>query len=139
MNDPVASISAPPPRYLLESDSSDEEGQGYYAGAAGGPSSRPKIRQTTSADISIEGIPASRSYDCVVVGTSQAGRYIAKKAGKGHEDPTIKVKSSNGLLGRGWELNYKEVLLALDDVENEDVWTVSKALLEKIKASSWYV
>lgn len=139
MNDPVSSISAPPPRYLLESDSSDEEGQGYYAGAAGGPSSRPKIRQTSSADISVESVSASSSYNSVIVGTGQAGRYIAKKAGHRHEDSTIKVKSSNGLLGQGWELSDNELLLALDDVENENVWTVSKALLEKIKASSWYV
>lgn len=65
-------MDPPPPRYQIESDSSDEEGHGVY------PSSGAGAKPTAEYNITITAKQVSEPA-CVVVGIGQAGRYFMRR------------------------------------------------------------
>jgi len=134
MNDPTTSINVPPPRYLLESDSEDEEGQGIYGSSGSGPS-RPKIAVARD-DVSVHWTDAKIDYEHVVLGTGQAGAWIRRKVGNG--EGVLKVQRGEEGLGIGMQL---EGILVVDikEVDNESVWGLATALRESISAKQWFV
>ncbi|WVQ84310.1 hypothetical protein IAT38_006462 [Cryptococcus sp. DSM 104549] len=131
--DPLSPLTAPPPRYLLESDSSDEEGQGAYPGAP----SRPKLH-LASPSISFR---SSLSSDLphVLLAIGQAGKYILKHVGSNGEvvgEVQVEGKTAGRVVKAG-----EEVVLVLDEneVPNEAAWGVVEKITEGLKARSWTV
>jgi hypothetical protein len=123
MNDPGSALQAPPPRYLLESDSSDEEGQGEYADS----SSRRRTQPQPVAEARIEWT-IERARDNVsemVIGIGQAGRYLKRKMGQGAD--AMKVLHGSAQVGTG-SLKEGCLLVLLDDAEGEDAWTIAKSV-----------
>ena len=139
MNDPLSPLTVPPPRYLLESDSSDEEGQGYYPGTtrpSTSVSSRSKVHNQTSP-IVVHWSSDPASFENVLVGVEQVGWYLQKKlmvGGKGEK--TVEVTQGGKRIGRGWEVG-KELVLMMDEGEGGDVWDIAKVLLSDIETTSW--
>ncbi|OCF77196.1 hypothetical protein I204_01181 [Kwoniella mangroviensis CBS 8886] len=133
MNDPLSPLTVPPPRYLLESDSSDEEGQGTYPGAAPGPSTKPKIRINDGIQVNITGLGGE--VDEVVVGLGQAGRYILKGV-QGEKIGGIKIgiKNVGGVTKVG-----KNTVVSIEESElgGDECWEVVKSLVAKVKAKKW--
>jgi hypothetical protein len=80
MEDPLSAVHDRPHRYLLDSDSEDEEGQGLYSPSASGPSriSKLHISSPPSAQVSIS---SNGPFEEVVLGIGQAGKYICRKFG----------------------------------------------------------
>lgn len=147
MEDPLSSLHDRPHRYLLESDSSDEEGQGLYGGigpeSASGPSTKPKIRTTSSDTVVItingdEGRWATATE--ILVGLGQAGRFLSRKFGlKG--TPDVEVKMGSVVVGSGWTLGTR-LVLALDDqqVHQDQLHDLATVLLRKAPdGATWYV
>ena len=132
MTDPTISINAPPPRYLLESDSEDEEGQGVYGAGGSGPS-RPKI-QLQHESVSIKWTDSASSYDRVILGVGQAGAWIRRKVGNG--EGVLKVQRGDDVLGLGMQVDGT-LLLDMKDVDNESAWEIATSLLQSIKAKEW--
>lgn len=166
MNDPSSSINAAPPRYLLESDSSDEEGQGGYPGPNPeyGLSSRARAQAQAQASASkgasgprislarLQGISKDgSSYKEAIVAVGQAGRYVVRKLG-------LKVKGSQGQgvsgtvvlptatgderVGEVYELGQGEgrgkvLLLCVEEQEGERAWAVVKGLQGSVEAEKW--
>ncbi|ORY33503.1 hypothetical protein BCR39DRAFT_520475 [Naematelia encephala] len=136
MNDPTLSpFSAPPPRYLVESDSSDEEGHGEYPGI--GPSSS---RQAPSEPIiSIDLVVGPEEGLNAVLAVGQAGRYIVKKAGLTQVILRLKVDKTE--VGRGYYIEGKEgkEVVVVFDTEGDKEWSFAagEKLLHAIKAKSW--
>ncbi|ODN95168.1 hypothetical protein L198_04555 [Cryptococcus wingfieldii CBS 7118] len=133
MNDPLSALSAPPPRYLLESDSSDEEGQGAYPGSA--PASRPKIQlDQPPATVTL---PTGGTVEGTVVATGQAGRFLLKHlpAPTGSEG-VIKIGDEKVGVIRAFE---KELVVLVDDgdLSHESVWAIAKKLVEDIQSPQW--
>ncbi len=163
--DPTQAINAPPPRYLLESDSSDEEGQGIYpSNSTSGPgptSSRqkpdPKSGSTpTPCSIEYKGpIPSSSSSlgdinDDVdlLLGVGQAGRYLLRLAGglREEEDVAFEVVYGGVSVGRGYRLTSTNssssegisLVIVVDDhgVPAEGLHTIAETLIQSFKAHS---
>lgn len=139
MNDPTSSISAPPPRYLLESDSSDEEGQGAY-----GASSSSSLRQTdrfppSSTSVRIQWIGNAKDANATacVLGIGQAGRYILRKAGTGRSRDDVKIILGDAEIGKGWMVGQTLLLVINDDMSGETAWEISKALIQEIQVEKW--
>ena len=150
--DPAQSINAPPPRYLLESDSSDEEGQGIYPStAAPGPSSSTRQKSITSKGISTASIqyktPAAEVSDEVdlLLGVGQAGRYLLKFAGGVQEEPaTFDVVYGGVSVGKGYYHSAslslsKNLVIVVDDygVPAEGLHTIAETLSQSFKVHSW--
>ncbi|WVW86093.1 hypothetical protein I302_108132 [Kwoniella bestiolae CBS 10118] len=134
MNDPLSPLTAPPPRYLLESDSSDEEGQGTYPGAAPGPS-KPKIRINEGVKVDITGLEGE--VEEVVIGLGQAGRYLSKSV-QGEMIGGVKVGSSS--VGVVYKVGKGRVILVEEgDLNGNECWEVVKSLVGKVKAGKWTV
>ncbi|WWD03534.1 hypothetical protein V865_001587 [Kwoniella europaea PYCC6329] len=135
MNDPLSPLTVPPPRYLLESDSSDEEGQGSYPATAPGPSTKPKIRINDGIQVDITGL--KDEVDEVVVGLGQAGRYILKGV-QGEKIGGIKIGSKNvgGVTKVG-----KNTVVSIEEGElgGDECWEVVKSLVGKVKAKKWTI
>jgi hypothetical protein len=128
MLDPLSALSAPPPRYLLESDSSDEEGQGVY----GDSSTRaPKLR-TTAPPVRVQWLDGKAAYTSAVVGIGQAGRYLQRRAGA-----RLAALTLEGSAGTGFALPGGGLLLVLEDGECAD--EVVRVLVSEVDVKSWYV
>lgn len=129
MNDPTATLFAPVPRYLLESDSEDESE--ITSGA--GPS-RPKI-QVQAQPYFIRGLD-DRSFDQVIIGVGQAGRYLSRKLGP--SSSSIKVERGDEVVGEG-SVMEGVLSLSVKELDHPHIWDLAKALRHTIKASTWCV
>ncbi|WVR00220.1 hypothetical protein IAU59_007362 [Kwoniella sp. CBS 9459] len=162
MNDPLSPLVAPPPRYLLESDSSDEEGQGEYPHLEHG-SSRPRPKVRTRRHITLDvnarsGEGSAGEDEEVFVGLGQVGRYLSKITGTtsagsrgsssgSQSDVYGQIKVDDDVIGRimiigndtGSGSGSKLVSLEESDLSGEEVWEVVKLLKEKIRAKNWSV
>lgn len=141
MEDPLSPLHDRPHRYLLESDSSDEEGQGVYGASGSGPStSKPKIQ--TSAPYTVEDIEISGdswdTYEEVILGVGQAGRYLHRKLLGARVNSTFVVKSRGEALGSGFELGGR-LLLCIDEGQQDNLHIIAQALLEKAGSIPWSV
>ena len=134
MNDPlVSSFRAPPPRYLLESDSSDEEGQGSYPS-----SSRKSTEITFPNDVSFQIPPAHRHPATVIICVGQVGRYFARKSGLERAVGEVWNKNGNGVVGRALELD-DGLMIIMEESDAEGVFRIAEKLLDVVKAGAWYV
>jgi hypothetical protein len=133
MEDPLSSVHDRPHRYLLDSDSEDEEGQGLYAPSESGPSrlSKIKISNAPTAKVSIT---ATGSYEEVVLGIGQAGKYISRKFGGAGD---VEVKVGDEVVGKGGVVGGR-LILGVDDESVEDLHALAGELL-KVETKSWYV
>lgn len=129
MLDPVSSLSAPPPRYLLESDSSDEEGQGVY------PSGQRK-RATTTPAVSVKWLDEAVPATSVVVGLGQAGKYLARRANA--RMAVLSVDVDGHTVGTGFSLGDDLLVqLADSDEKGEAACGVVEQLTKLVSAQSW--
>lgn len=138
MNDPLASFTAPPPRYLLESDSSDEEGQGLYP-ILGQPS-RPPRAPVVPHHYTVH--PAgTQTYESVIVGIGQAGRYAARCLGIDSRRPgEVRLLDGDALVGQGYEVDGR-LFMMLDETgpSGDGAHELSESLLSSLKAKRWSV
>lgn len=136
MEDPLSAVHDRPHRYLLESDSSDEEGQGLYTVTESGPSkSKSNSNPLSSGDIEITG--SWESYDEVVLGAGQAGRYLAKSFGVAVKKGDVEINAGGTVLGSGWTVG-KRLLLSLDEGGLEQsLHSISQALVNKAGGKPW--
>lgn len=139
MFDPTSPLTVPPPRYLLESDSSDEEGQGAYPSNSHRPA-RPfqqvVVRLLTPpsdplADPSDSPLPSLSGAG--IVGVGQAGKYLLRRApGRSVLEVTVDGKRQ----GRGVAIDGG-VVVAVQDGAAEAAFEIVKQLAVLIEASSW--
>lgn len=132
MFDPTSTISAPPPRYLLESDSSDEEGQGQY-GVEGARA--PKLR-VSAPEISLRPLGEFKpplQVQSAVVGVGQAGGYLLRSSG-GRAKPLFSVEAEGDRLGTAVQLEGGELLVAVKDGKD---WEIVRKLLDNVQATKW--
>jgi hypothetical protein len=140
MLDPLSPLNVPPPRYLLESDSSDEEGQGVYPSG-----SRPRIVVPSPVVRVYTAQPGSETlYDEVIVGVGQAGRYLLKKAGVkakgGREGLLVELDEDRRRIGEGYVMGAgsRMLLINLDEtVGHESTWRITEEICRVVKAKSW--
>lgn len=136
MFDPTSTVSAPPPRYLLESDSSDEEGQGQYGGASGGVRA-PKLR-VSAPEIALRplgaGFAPPLQVQSAVVGVGQAGSYLLRSTG-GRAKPLFSIEAGGDRLGTAVQTE-DGLLVAVKDGKD---WDVVRKLLDNVQASKWWV
>ncbi|WRT70295.1 uncharacterized protein IL334_007293 [Kwoniella shivajii] len=137
MNDPLSSLSAPPPRYLLESDSSDEEGQGAYPGGnLGIGPSKPKIRLQNDVQVHFTGL--DDQLDEVIIGLGQSGKFILRTInGQQVGEARIGGKSVGKIVQSG--NNSTVVSLDEGDFAGEESWEITKTLINKVKAKKWTI
>lgn len=133
MEDPSGPARGSAHRYLLESDSEDDEEQGYLS-SKDGPS-KPKIR-IESQPFVLRHVNPNQQYDQVVIGVGQAGGYLERKLGVKQSGLTV-LQGANSV-GRGFEIG-STLLLSVNEVDNEDVWSLARTLQEGLQASSWFV
>ena len=134
MNDPSSSARGSAHRYLLESDSEDDqEDQGYFTSKAG--PSRPKL-QVESQPFVLRHVNPNQQYDQVVIGVGQSGRYLERKLGVKQSSVTI-LQGENSV-GSGFDTG-STLVLSVNEVDNEDVWQLAKVIQEGVQASLWYV
>jgi len=133
MEDPLSSVHDRPHRYLLDSDSDDEEGQGLYPPSESGPSrlSKVKISNGPAPEVSIS---TTGPYEELVLGIGQAGKYISRKFG-GEGD--IEVKVGDEVVGRGGVVGGR-LILGVNEKSVDDLHAVAGELL-KVETESWYV
>ncbi|KAK4685417.1 hypothetical protein P7C73_g4731, partial [Tremellales sp. Uapishka_1] len=133
--DPTNPLSVPPPRYLLESDSSDEEGAGVYPSA--GPSKANKV--APAQQVTISHIIPVKKYSHVIIGVGQAGRYAARKAGINLRDGDgvcCEISLGDRTLGRG-HLATDTLLIVVEDEKGETPFAVADKVLSTFPATSW--
>ncbi|WWC71948.1 uncharacterized protein I206_105907 [Kwoniella pini CBS 10737] len=138
MNDPLSSLTAPPPRYLLESDSSDEEGQGNYPNYNEGESSKPKIRLNNDLQVSIDGIDGQELNE-VITGIGQSGKCTTRLT---HAQRIGNVKIGQKITGHVYRSRSEKIsIISLEesDLNHEEIWELIKALIEKVKAKKWII
>ena len=135
MNDPfVSSLQAPPPRYLLESDSSDEEGQGSYLS-----SSRKSAEIKFSHDISFQIPPAVRQPANVIVCVGQVGRYLIRKCGPERVVGEVLNRNGNSVVGRAIQVD-DGLMFIMEVIDSaEGAIRIAEELLSVIKARDWFV
>ncbi|KIR34029.1 hypothetical protein I352_03260 [Cryptococcus deuterogattii MMRL2647] len=142
MNDHFAALNAPPPRYLLESDSSDEEGQGAYPGSS---TPKPKISiDTPPVEVFFTRGTGNEGVKDLVVGLGQAGKYLKKDLGVGGcaagQQEVGKVVVGGRQVGQGWKVGEGMVFSINEgDLSHETIWEISQKLLANIKAQSWTI
>ena len=142
MNDPLSSLTVPPPRYLLESDSSDEEGQGLYSSSSTRPRKSPPVPSVSIQweDASAQGSSTSNAGE-ILVGVGQAGRYLTRKTGLRGKRPELRVEVSEGgkkrTVGEGWRLGSEWLLAVREEWSHQVVWKVAEALMSSMKARRW--
>ncbi|TXT05940.1 hypothetical protein VHUM_03701 [Vanrija humicola] len=134
MLDPIASLKAPPPRYQLESDSSDEEGQGAYPASSAAAARRPAA---PAAEVSLAGLPgaAKLTATSAVVAIGQAGAYLLRRASSA--SPALAVHVGPARKGTVFALGGDAALLALEDVDGDAAHALVDAVISAIGASSW--
>jgi hypothetical protein len=132
MEDPLSAVHDRPHRYLLDSDSEDEEGQGLYPPSESGPSrlSKIKISNAPTAKVSIS---TNGAYEEVVLGIGQAGKYISRKFGGGAD---VEVKVGDEVVGKGGVVGGR-LILGVNDESVEDLHALAGGLL-KVETKSWY-
>lgn len=131
MYDPTSSVSAPPPRYLLESDSSDEEGQGAYGGQ------RPPKLRVPEPEVTLHllsGGTAPLEAQQAVVGVGQAGAYLLRGAAGGK--PAFALEADGARIGTGVLLPDGVLLVA---VREQGDWRAVRTLLDGVRAEKWSV
>lgn len=131
MEDPLSAVHDRPHRYLLDSDSEDEEGQGIYSPSTSGPSRISKLHISSSSPAKVS-ISNSGSYEEVVIGIGQAGKYLCRKFGM---DSSVKVKVGEEVVGTGGD-NGGRLILALNDELVEDLHSLAGALIG-VQTKSW--
>jgi hypothetical protein len=133
MEDPLSAVHDRPHRYLLDSDSEDEEGQGLYSPSASGPSriSKLHISSPPSAQVSIS---SNGPFEEVILGIGQAGKYLSRKFGT---DGKVVVKVGDEVVGSGGALGGR-LVLAINDEMVEDLYSLATSLLN-VETKSWYV
>lgn len=137
MLDPISSLKAPPPRYLLESDSSDEEGQGAY-GASAAHTSRAV---PPAPVVSVSPVPGASGTSplkvaSAVVAIGQAGAYLLRRASSAR--PLLSVTVDSGRAGTVFSLDSGAALIALNELDNGDAaYAVVEAVLGAVGAESW--
>lgn len=142
MNDHLAALNAPPPRYLLESDSSDEEGQGAYPGSS---TPKPKISiDTPPVEVSVIRGTGNEEVRDLVLALGQAGKYLKKHLGVSGsavgQEEVGKVVVGGRQAGQGWKVGEGLVFSVNEaNLPHEAVWEIAQKLLANVKAQSWYV
>lgn len=135
MIDPTSNVSAPPPRYLLESDSSDEEGQGQY-GVEG--VRMPKLR-ISEPEVTIKPLGSDFSaplrVQTAVVGVGQAGTYLLRSTG-GRAKPLFSIEAEGRRLGTAVKLEDGALVIAVQDGTE---WDVVRKILDTVQADKWWV
>lgn len=148
MDDPLSSLHDRPPRYLLESDSSDEEGQGIYPGA--GPSrTKPKIAlPEQDISVSMNWSKSTRSdIQSVVLGVGQTGKYLMRKTGlevrgKGRistgDKGDLQILMGGREVGRGY-VRDGSLLLAMTEGldEQSGLYRLAEGLIKELSTTSW--
>ena len=139
MNDPLSPFNVPPPRYLLESDSSDEEGQGIY----GAGSSKPR-RPAVSPSITVEHAVQADSGEAgevreVVLGVGQAGKYLLRKFLASSGTPALVVRLDSTVVGRGYKVGGALVLSVDAKLEDGTLHDLARKLLEQYPSATWSV
>jgi hypothetical protein len=133
MEDPLSAVHDRPHRYLLDSDSEDEEGQGLYSPSASGPSRISKLHISSPPPAQVL-ISSNGPYEEVVLGIGQAGKYLSRKFGK---DGKVVVKVGDEVVGSGGAVGGR-LVLAINDELVEDLHSLAASLL-KVETKSWYV
>jgi len=134
MEDPLSSVHDRPHRYLLDSDSEDEEGQGIYYTESGPSSSRlSKIKISTASPEPITISGTHESYDEIILGIGQAGKYLLRKLG----GEVVEVKVGDEVVGSGG-VEGGRLVLWVDDGLVGDIHSLAEDLL-KLQTRSWYV
>jgi len=146
MNDPLSPLTAPPPRYLLESDSSDEEGQGFYPSSS---SKAPRDLPTISVNLEFDDTnQAGQLVDETFIGIGQAGRYIIRKAGLSRTNPQLELKVKDGAktrsIGSGWKIPISSssssiwIIAVEEEQDHRAAWEIARRIKDQIQAKSWY-
>jgi hypothetical protein len=130
MNDPATSLNVPPPRYLLESDSEDEEGEGLYGG---GIAQRPKINVQPLA-VSVRWTDEARVYGHVTVAVGQASRYLKRKLGVSYG--VLTIDRAGDPIGEGIEVE-DALVISIKEEESEGVWELARAIRQAVQADIW--
>lgn len=130
MDDPATALNIPPPRYLLESDSEDEEGEGLYGA---GVSQRPKI-SVEPLPVSVRWTDEARAYEHVIVAVGQASRYLKRKIGGSYG--VLTITRGEDLMGEGIEVE-ETLVVSVTEEEGEGVWELARAIKEAVKSESW--
>lgn len=125
MEDPASTVHDRPYRYLLDSESEDE-----YPDSGPSTSRLSKIQITQPLDVSISG--AEDSYDEVILGAGQAGKYLVRKLGV---QGNAQVKVAGEVIGSGGVVDGRLVLGVNEDIG--DLHSLAKGLLDKVRAGSW--
>lgn len=141
MEDPLSQLHDRPHRYLLESDSSDEEGQGIYGTNESGPSTIPKPKIQTSQEYTVDDVDITGgswdSYEEIILGVEQSGRYLVRRLGvKGDADVTVNVGGRT--MGSGWGIG-RRLLLIMGEGEQETLHILAHALLANSGTRPWSV
>ncbi|KLT45795.1 hypothetical protein CC85DRAFT_282425 [Cutaneotrichosporon oleaginosum] len=134
MYDPTSPLTAPPSRYRIESDSSDEEGEGAY------PSSTRPSRPSPSAAVQIVLLPIDpanpnplSATGAAVIGIGQAGKFLLRLvSGR----PIFRVEVGNRPAGMGIAVDGG-VVVALQDGPAEAAANIVTEVATTLKASSW--
>lgn len=132
MNDPSSASQAPPPRYLLESDSSDEEGQGAYPST-----SRKPARARPTHDVSVQFIDQVGDVGCIAVSVGQAGRYLDRMTGA--RKAIGEVTSLGEVVGRALRVDGDLLLVMEEGEQSEGIYAVADKIVQTVKARSWCV
>lgn len=140
MEDPLSAVHDRPHRYLLESDSSDEEGQGLYGSNDSGPS---KLKPTSTPVLSVQDIEINDNgpwdtCDEILLGVGQAGRYLVKTLGGGQK-ADVEIRAGDSPLGSGWMVGKRLVLSMDDGGLDSSLHAVAQALVNKAGNKPWYV
>lgn len=140
MFDPTSPLTAPPPRYLLESDSSDEEGQGAYPSTSHRPARaahRVSVRLLSApSDPLAEPSPSPSNAFLTgagIVGIGQAGKYLLRRAGG---RPILELAVDGKRQGTGVAMDGG-VVVAVQDGAAEAAYDIVSQLAGIVKASSW--
>jgi len=126
MEDPSSTIHDRPYRYLLDSDSEDE----LEVPESGPSSSRLSKIKITQVEVSLTG--AEGSYEEVIIGVGQAGKYLLRKLGV---EGKVEVKLGEEVVGSGGVIGGRLVLSVVEDVG--DLHSLAKGLLSKVQTKSW--
>ncbi|OXH27123.1 hypothetical protein J008_04846 [Cryptococcus neoformans] len=142
MNDHLAALNAPPPRYILESDSSDEEGQGAYPGSS---TPKPKISiDTPPVEVSVIRGTGNEEVRDLILALGQAGKYLKKHLGVSGsavgQEEVGKVVVGGRQAGQGWKVGEGLVFSVNEaNLPHEAVWEIAQKLLANVKAQSWTI
>ncbi|EIW72233.1 hypothetical protein M231_05739 [Tremella mesenterica] len=126
MNDPFSSLDAPPPRYLLESDSSDDE-------LPHSPTTPPP------PTLSVTSNPSSTPSE-LVLAISQAGRYLLRHLPPQNSPATnLRFLHNGDPIGRGIDMKETMVVMMEDDLEPRMAHMMTEKLIGMFPDAKWTV